>query len=282
MITKQELIKKHKALNLPLPTIEKDYMLGVVLSCLYRHPLIKETWIFKGGTCLKKIYLADYRFSEDLDFSLKEEASINPDEIEHYLLEAFAVGADLFGLRIDKANLEIKPFPDKGGLFIQIKIPFQSPLMTAGSLPKIKLDISKNELLVDVPCRMPLLHDYSDTENVPVPILCYSLEEIFAEKCRALVERTRPRDLYDVIQLYEAFFHSHIDQDKFLNIARLKFAFRSLSFPQSLLDLPQDQLNEARESWSHMLSHQIHPLEDIEIYVQKLQVVREKFASFSV
>ena len=69
-------------LRKPLPTIEKEYILGLVLSCLYRHPVIQKTWIFKGGTCLKKVYLADYRFSEDLDFSLKEEASTDPQEIE--------------------------------------------------------------------------------------------------------------------------------------------------------------------------------------------------------
>ncbi len=173
MITKQELIKKHKALNLPLPTIEKDYILGLILACFYQHPIIKEHWVFKGGTCLKKLYLKDYRFSEDLDFSLKEEASIDPREIETYLSEAFSWGAKSFGLIIDKANIKINPFPDKAGLFIQIKVPFQSPLMMTGALPKIKLDISKNEILVDQPCLKPLLHSYSDETSVTTPILSY-------------------------------------------------------------------------------------------------------------
>jgi len=33
-------------------------------------------------------------------------------------------------------------------------------------------------------------------------IECYAYEEAFGEKVRALGERTRPRDLYDVVNLY--------------------------------------------------------------------------------
>ncbi len=278
MITKQELIKKHKSLNIPLPTIEKDYILGLMLSCLYRHPIIKNQWFFKGGTCLKKLYINDYRFSEDLDFSLTNEASIDPQEIESYLLEAFALGEKLFGLIIDKANININPFPDKNGLFIQIRVPFQSPLMTSGSLPKIKLDLSKNEVLVDEPSIMPLFHFYSDEDNVSVPILSYSLDEIFSEKCRALVERTRPRDLYDVIHLYEIFYQSYSDWDKFLKIAHAKFEFKSLSFPKDFMNLSPSLFEATREAWSYMLSHQIYPLEAIDDYIQKYFHIVDRFS----
>lgn len=277
MISKQELMKKHKDLQLPLPTIEKDYILGLVLSCLYRHPHIKETWIFKGGTCLKKAYIQDYRFSEDLDFSLKPEASIDPQEIEAYLLEAFSLGASLFGLHIAKANIQVNPFPDQAGLFIQIKVPFQSPLMTSGSLPKIKLDLSKNEILLDAPCLRPLFHGYSDVDQVAVPVLCYSLEEIFAEKCRALAQRTRPRDLYDVIRLYEMFFAQYENWGQLLSLFSEKFRFKSLSFPEDFINIPQSRFEETREAWSYMLSHQICPLGQIDEYFNKLTLIREKF-----
>ena len=100
MITKQELLKKHKDEGVPLPTVEKDYILGLLLACLYRHPVIKKTWVFKGGTCLKKIYIEDYRFSEDLDFTLKDDASVNPEDLQRYLMESFNIGADQFGFII--------------------------------------------------------------------------------------------------------------------------------------------------------------------------------------
>jgi predicted nucleotidyltransferase component of viral defense system len=273
MITKLELLKKQKEQDIPLPTIEKDYILGLILSCLYRHPLIKDTWVFKGGTCLKKIYFEDYRFSEDLDFTLKKEASINPKDIEQFLLESFEIGSDLFGLIIDKKNIAISPFPDKEGLFIQIKIPTQSPMMTSGSLPRIKLDLSKNEVLLDSPYIAPLLHGYSDLEEVRIPVQSYSLDEIFSEKCRALVERTRPRDLYDVIYLYENHYASKGNIDNFLNIIQQKFSYKGLSFPHDFLQISPEKFASTKESWSHMLSHQMSQLINIDHYLLKYQTV---------
>jgi predicted nucleotidyltransferase component of viral defense system len=52
--------------------IEKDYVLGWVLAGIFNHPDIGSSWIFKGGTCLKKCYFETYRFSEDLDFTLSD------------------------------------------------------------------------------------------------------------------------------------------------------------------------------------------------------------------
>jgi len=37
----------------------------------------QKEWIFKGGTCLRKCYFKDYRFSEDLDFTIKNTLSVN-------------------------------------------------------------------------------------------------------------------------------------------------------------------------------------------------------------
>lgn len=275
MIPKQELIRKYKEQGVPLPTIEKDYILGLILSCLYRHPSIKNNWVFKGGTCIKKIYLKDYRFSEDLDFTLKENSTIDLPEIEKQLLESFAIGADLFGLIIDKDNISIVPFPDKEGLFIQIKIPFQSPLMSSGSLPRVKLDLSKNETLIDIPHISPLLHEYSDMEDVATSIQSYSMDEIFAEKCRALVERTRPRDLYDVIHLYDNFYHANENIQNFLKVASLKFSHKKLSFPQTFLQIPAGQFEETKESWLDMLSHQIDCLEGIDSYIKKYRIIAD-------
>jgi predicted nucleotidyltransferase component of viral defense system len=273
MIAKQELLKKQKEFGVPLPTVEKDYILGLILACLYRHPIIKENWVFKGGTCLKKIYFHDYRFSEDLDFTLKQEASIQPRDIEIYLLEAFKIGTDLFGLKIDKDNLSISPFPDKEGLFIQIKVPFQSPLMTSGSLPRVKLDLSKTEILVDPPYTSPLLHLYSDAEHVITPIHSYTMNEIFAEKCRALVERTRPRDLYDVIHLYDKYYASQESISHLRDMFGVKFQHKGLSFPADFLQISENKFQDAKEAWTHMLSHQITPLKEIESYVSRYKEI---------
>ncbi|MBI3315291.1 MAG: nucleotidyl transferase AbiEii/AbiGii toxin family protein, partial [Candidatus Omnitrophica bacterium] len=51
-----------------LPLLEKDYYLTLILSGVHE---LSGDLIFKGGTCLNKIYYAYYRLSEDLDFSMK-------------------------------------------------------------------------------------------------------------------------------------------------------------------------------------------------------------------
>ncbi|PCI91080.1 hypothetical protein COB11_08680, partial [Candidatus Aerophobetes bacterium] len=77
MIEKLELLTLAKARGVPVATLEKDYVLGWFLAAIQKHSNLLENWIFKGGTCLKKCYLENYRFSEDLDFSL-----IRPNQFE--------------------------------------------------------------------------------------------------------------------------------------------------------------------------------------------------------
>lgn len=48
-----------------------------VLAGIAAHPDIGPSWVFKGGTCLKKCYFETYRFSEDLDFTLTDASHLN-------------------------------------------------------------------------------------------------------------------------------------------------------------------------------------------------------------
>lgn len=50
--------------------VDLDHALGVVLWALSDVGDPESTWVFKGGTCLRKMYFRDYRFSEDLDFTV--------------------------------------------------------------------------------------------------------------------------------------------------------------------------------------------------------------------
>ncbi|GAB5512203.1 MAG: hypothetical protein Rhims3KO_36040 [Hyphomicrobiales bacterium] len=77
MIDKRELIEAATTLGLTPQVVEKDYALGWVLAGIFRHPALADLWVFKGGTCLKKCFFETYRFSEDLDFTLKEAAHLD-------------------------------------------------------------------------------------------------------------------------------------------------------------------------------------------------------------
>ena len=77
MIDRAEILRVANTLGLEARVVEKDYVLGWVLHGIARDPLLGESWVFKGGTCLKKCYFETYRFSEDLDFTVTEPAHLN-------------------------------------------------------------------------------------------------------------------------------------------------------------------------------------------------------------
>jgi len=70
MISKQEMMEHARIYNLPPNTIEKDYVLNWILAGIAQSQILKNQWVFKGGTCLKKCFFELYRFSEDLDFTI--------------------------------------------------------------------------------------------------------------------------------------------------------------------------------------------------------------------
>ena len=67
MIDRREILDMATQMSLNPHVVEKDYVLGWMLAGIASHPILRETWVFKGGTCLKKCYFETYRFSEDLD-----------------------------------------------------------------------------------------------------------------------------------------------------------------------------------------------------------------------
>ncbi len=77
MIQKQELLDLAKDFGLQPNVVEKDYVLGWLLAGIGEHPTTRDTWVFKGGTCLKKCFFETYRFSEDLDFTLTDPAHLD-------------------------------------------------------------------------------------------------------------------------------------------------------------------------------------------------------------
>lgn len=72
MINKDEIINVANETGLTPQVVEKDYILGWLLAAINKNEKLSKLWIFKGGTCLKKCYFETYRFSEDLDFTLKD------------------------------------------------------------------------------------------------------------------------------------------------------------------------------------------------------------------
>lgn len=77
MIKPAEIQSKARLSGVRDRQIEKDYVLSWILNGMSQNKIISGILVFKGGTCLKKFYFEDYRFSEDLDFTLLDESVSN-------------------------------------------------------------------------------------------------------------------------------------------------------------------------------------------------------------
>ncbi|MHB1125312.1 MAG: nucleotidyl transferase AbiEii/AbiGii toxin family protein [Ramlibacter sp.] len=257
MISKQEIMALAAELQLQAHVVEKDYALGWFLAGIAAHPVIGPRWVFKGGTCLKKCYFETYRFSEDLDFTLQDAEHLD----EAFLAEVFEdIGEwvyDACGLQLPAEARKFEVFTNpRGSLSAQGRVGYLGPLGRAGDPPRIKLDLAADEVLVLTPVQRPAHHPYTDLPAEGIHVLSYSFEEVFAEKMRALAERQRPRDLYDVVHLYR---RQDLQPDRAVvrsTLAR-KCEFKGIPVPTyaGLTDRPERTAIEVE--WEQMLAHQL-------------------------
>ena len=85
------LNKLREKTNVELSVYERDYLISFLLLALSQVPSLADNLVFKGGTALRKCYFADYRFSEDLDFSAIEPFVV--DELDAALNQVCATAA---------------------------------------------------------------------------------------------------------------------------------------------------------------------------------------------
>lgn len=240
-----------------LPSIvEKDYVLGWLLAGIDAHPVLSESWVFKGGTCLKKCYFETYRFSEDLDFTLRDASQLTDDFLRTTLIEVVAWIADESGLTMpaDQIGVDIYTNP-RGRPSCQGRIGYRGPVSpSGGGWPKIKLDLTADEKLVLPEVHREVFHPYSDKPDGGIWVNCYAYEEAFGEKVRALGERTRPRDLYDVVNLYRH-GDSRPAASVLRNVLEQKCAYKAIVVPT--IEALTSHRADVEAMWENMLGHQL-------------------------
>jgi len=255
--------------------IEKDYILGWLLAGIAQHPELGPSWIFKGGTCLKKCFFETYRFSEDLDFTITDQDQLNTE----LLTKAFGEIADWIdettGIEIPKELIRFEVYPNPhGGTSVEGRISFRGPTQRERDLTRVRLDLTSDEVLVLEPVMRKVHHPYTDNPAGGIEVQCYPFEEVFAEKFRALKERLRPRDLYDVIHLYR---HDNLrpDRQAVMETLNEKCRFKGMSVPttQDFMEHPGRQELEAE--WGNMLAHQLPELPPFQEFWQELPTVLE-------
>jgi len=102
-----------------------------------KHKQLSNSIVFKGGTVLKKIYFENYRFSEDLDFSLLDNETPNE--------QLFAWFAEVFDYIRGEAKIPLEILDNNehedGG--INFYISYIGPLGGIVMNKRVKVDISK-------------------------------------------------------------------------------------------------------------------------------------------
>lgn len=198
MIHPKEINKHASQYKVSDRQIEKDYVLTWVLHGIANHKTLCKSLVFKGGTVLKKFYFEDYRFSEDLDFTLLDE-SLTHEDIKVQLEE-------VFDWVEEEANITLQHKEDgihKESGSSQFYVNFIGPLAANIESRDIKIDITRGEKMEFPVEERKAIITYTDLPEDSFILQCYSLSEVLIEKMAALMGRTEPRDLYDFWYLME-------------------------------------------------------------------------------
>ncbi len=179
MLTRSDLTRYGDILGFNLGQAQADYAQHLFLYFLYRR--IKDELLFKGGTCLQKTFGLD-RFSEDLDFTVNE------------TIDLTAIAGDItsFGYPAEIS----KEKEDEFGISYVLKAKGALYDGREKSLAYVRAEMSKREKAIlgyEVKTITPIYHDLP-----PYTIAAMHLEEILAEKVRAIMTREKARDVYDL------------------------------------------------------------------------------------
>lgn len=179
--------------------IEKDYFCTVLLNYLTAS---EGTLVFKGGTCLAKVYAEFYRLSEDLDFAIP-----TPLDATRTVRRSLALGVKETTARIAhelKTFRIIEPLTGANNSTQYIaRIGYPSLLTRQDEIIKIEVGL-REPLLTPVyngSARTLLLNPVSGQPITPIISMpCISKEEAMAEKLRAALSRREVaiRDFYDI------------------------------------------------------------------------------------
>lgn len=185
--------------RIPEAVLERDYCLAWFLVGLSRSPL-RDNLAFKGGTALKRCYFGNYRFSEDLDFSLTK--ATNLESILAGFKKIYTGIKESSGVIIRFSRKDRKSHQNSHSFYLA----YEGPL-PGTTIREVKVDITIEERFVLPLQKKRILKGYQEYEDLPedAAIQVYSLEEILSEKVVALTDRARnePRDFYDVWYLLE-------------------------------------------------------------------------------
>lgn len=231
--------------------VEQDLVLSRAIVEIYSDTNVQSKLAFRGGTALHKLHLkAPARYSEDLDF--------------------LQIDAEPIGKTMDLIRSKLDPWlgePKRESGKDLIKLLYRYRSETSDLPMKLKIEINAREHfatrnLVHIPFRID-----SQWFSGKAKVTSLRLDWLLGSKLRALYQRRKSRDLYD---LYTALFHEIVSADdvvaafqehiraQSLSVSRAEFEknlLRKLEDSIFLQDLPN--LLTADQNWDVLVAHRL-------------------------
>ena len=261
MILQKEIRTIAERLKVPSDTVDKDYVLGHFLYELFKQPWAINNLLFKGGTCLKKCYFEEYRFSEDIDATIINAAFVLTKKQIQEVCNAITAN---IGIAFNILKFEKTLFRDEH-VGWDIEICFWGANHGKNEVPtfgkdchtKIWCEFRLYEKVIFEKEERKLLHLFSDAENVQLTIPCYSLHEVLAEKMRSLVQRNRgeARDYFDLW-----FIKNNVENIDWFAVKAAflqKCAFKNIAFNAADDFFIPVRMKQVEINWEKRLNHQL-------------------------
>ena len=238
--------------------VDLDYVLGCFLASLYEQ-VDAEIFRFKGGTCLRKCYFGDYRFSEDLDFTARP--GIGPKVLERLIMAALTHAQKQWQIDFDVAPVRVEQIQDEYGKeSYQVRVYYRGPLRRGGAARAIRIDVNSDEILTFPAVDRSLIHPYSDhTLLKGMLISCYDLHEVLAEKIRAITGQRHyaiARDLYDIAELLQ---RHETDRDTLARVLPAKLEIKGISAGPVDLAQWEERKPDYAADWQRNLIYLLAP-----------------------
>jgi predicted nucleotidyltransferase component of viral defense system len=169
--------------------IEQDLIISRAIVELFSDPVLREQLRFRGGTALNKLHFpAPLRYSEDIDLVRTTAGPIGP--------------------ILDRVRERLEPWLGRGNFEqsqVAPKLRFRAQAEDPDAQIRLKVEINTWEIeAYDTPQAIPFRVDspwFAGDAGIPT----FSREEMLATKLRALLQRDKGRDLFDLAHALTVF-----------------------------------------------------------------------------
>ena len=218
--------------NVPWNTneqVEQDLVICRALVAIFSDDFLAENLAFRGGTALHKLFLSPQpRYSEDIDL---------------VQIKATPIGDILDKLKVALSFIDGKINVSLGDLMSELKYRFPSEIPPITQI-RLKIETNCREHFAELGWQKVPFTVTSEWYKGECNITTYKIEELLGTKLRALYQRRKGRDLYD---LYKAFTTIEVDKKQVIQCFKKYMEFSEKQVPtqkQFIDNMDSKMLNE--------------------------------------